>query len=92
VAVNLAKMNADLFMSALIELRMNPHERDGIIWFGASEWYNPKTGESVLRQNRDVNALKRAYSKQVVLSQAKRFGWGVKVENESQFVMMKGGI
>jgi hypothetical protein len=41
------------------------------------------------RQNEEVNAIKRAYSTQVVLSQAKKFGWKLKERSPGKFMVQK---
>ena len=50
----------------------------------------------VIRGKRASDALtasvKRAYSKQVVLSQAKRFGWAVKENAEGQLLIQKARL
>jgi len=39
----------------------------------------------------EMNAIKRAYSTQVVMSQAKKFGWKLKEKSPGKFVVQKAG-
>lgn len=92
--VDLGKVNAELFVKTLQEMGLNPvHDKDNQrILFGSNESLDLRTGKANLFWTRGVNQMKQAYSKQVVLSQAKRFGWGVKELPNNQFQLVKAGL
>ena len=46
--------------------------------------YNKATGKLILPQSFDVNAIKRAYSEQVVQSQAIKHGWRISWRTNEQ--------
>lgn len=80
----MGRIDANLFAAAMRDIGLASAVRNGqdgkpeIVYFGSGEWINVRTGQSQLAAGRDVNAIKRAYSRQVVVSQCKRFGWAFK--------------
>lgn len=71
------KAGAGNVFAALKELNLAPVQRGDIIQFWGGT-INTTTGQAELRESMDLTAIKKAIGKQVVLSQAKRFGWHVK--------------
>lgn len=77
--VDLAKANPDLLKAALQTL-------------GITE-YTFKNGV-VTVQNSPVDSavIKQAYSKQIVISQAKRFGWGIRELADGKLQILKARL
>lgn len=90
VQVDFGKLaSPELLEQTLDALGLNP-VRDGYkIHFGQGEWINIKSGQAQLQRGRDVADLKRAHSKTIVTTQAKRFGWQVKEVGENKFEIVK---
>lgn len=79
--VNLERANPDILREAMNAL--------GVINYA----FNAKTGTVTVRgQSVDVADVKRAYSKQVVLTQAKRFGWTVKEQPDGKLQVLKASM
>jgi hypothetical protein len=85
--VELGKAQPDLLLAALNRLGLSAVRHSDTIYFGRflngisdfdRECYDIKTGQLRLETTRDVAEIKRAYSHQVVQSQAKKFGWQMK--------------
>lgn len=72
-------------IEALVLMGVNPVAIGDLIHFGQNEWINTKTGQSQLQQWREAAEIKRAYSKQVVLTQAKKAGWQIKTNPKDQY-------
>jgi hypothetical protein len=76
--------------AALTALQLNPRMQNGQIRFGfTGEYINPTTGQSQLAPSRDANEIKRAYSAEVIKSQAKRNGWTLKQTGPFAYEAMK---
>lgn len=89
------KTSVNLLVEALNELGEVAHVDTGItgrVQF-RSGWYNTQTGQMTLRQSSDgwlqESQVKRAYSAQVVKSQARRFGWALKETAPYQYQITK---
>jgi hypothetical protein len=79
--VDLGKVNADLLKVAMAALGVTDYE------------YNPKAGKVTMRgQSLSVDEIRHEYTKQVVLSQAKRFGWTVKQSPNGKITMAKARL
>lgn len=65
------------------------HETRNEIYFGIGGRINVKTGASDLPLRTNVNEIKRNYSKTVLKTQAKRFGWQVKEQQDGTFEVVK---
>lgn len=90
VQVELGKMNADLLFSALKEMDLNPTRMiNGMILFGDGEWHDPSKGETMLQTWRDASEIKRAYSAEIIKSQAKKYGWQLKQTGKYEFAVTK---
>lgn len=81
----MGKLSPELLQAALADMGLRPFRQGDILRFGFSEWINIKTGQASLTTTRNVNEIKRAYSRQVVMSQAKRFGWTLTETKPGQF-------
>ena len=86
------KAGAGNVFAALQALGFQPAQQGDVIRFGNGEWINATTGEARLSSNRDVAEISRAVSKQVVLSQAKRFGWSVKEQKDGKLLVQKASF
>lgn len=90
VKVDFGKIaSPELLEQTLDSLGLNPQRNGNKIHFGRGEWINVQSGESLLQQGRDVAELKRAHSKTIVQTQAKRFGWQVKEVAENKFEIVR---
>jgi hypothetical protein len=92
VEVSLAKCNPRHMFAALEDLKLSPRLLPGgVIAFGNNEQIDTNTGKSRLTTLRDVNELRQAYSRQIVLSTAKARGWQVKQNPQSlnKFTIIK---
>jgi len=89
-SVDLGKLDPDLLMKALTEMGLKPVRNGDIIGFGLKEYYNISTGKLMLGLRYSVNEIKRAYSAEIVKTQAKRFGWQIKKTAENKYVAIKG--
>lgn len=59
---------------------------------GYSEYqytFHAASGQITVDGEIELNKVKRAYSRQVVLSQAKRFGWKIKETGEYQYEVIR---
>jgi len=73
--VEIGKLNPELLVAALAAMKLAPRQSGAVIYFGNRESYNTETGKMQMAWNRSANEIKRAYSAEVVKSQAKKFGW-----------------
>lgn len=93
VSVELGKVNPDLLFNSLKALGLNPIKwsDNGTIYFGPSsqEYHNPETGETKLAKGRNAAEIKRAYSAEIIKSQAKRYGWSLKETAPFQYTVVK---
>jgi hypothetical protein len=90
VSVNLGKANLDLLEQALQVIYPRTVLRTGdVIRFNNGESYNATTQELRIRNADSAKLIKRAYSAEVVKSQAKRFGWAIKETAPFQFEVQK---
>lgn len=71
------KTDIDLLVAALRELRLSPRIQGKTVLFGNRESIDCETGRANVMPFRDLREIKRAYSKQVVVSQAAKFGFKV---------------
>lgn len=60
-----------------------------VVRFGSQESFDFTTGKITLAAGRTVAEVKREYSKQVVLGQAKRYGWMVKETAPYEYEILK---
>lgn len=58
-----------------------------LAWYGGG--YNRDTGILTVRNAKEGNAIKRAYSEQMVRAQAQRFGWQVKSLGNNKYEVIK---
>ena len=84
IAVQLERSDTATMMAALTALAFAPQQIGDTIEFGRGEWINTKTGQSRLGALRDVNEIRRAYSREIVKRQVKRFGWTLKQNPKDQ--------
>jgi hypothetical protein len=89
VSVKLEKMEPELLMEALNERNLAPWRQGDWIYFGRNEQYNVKTGVMNAAQSRDINEIKRAYSVQIVKSQAEKYGWELEQVGEFEYEVRK---
>lgn len=93
VEVAVEKMNPELLMAALTALKLDPFQTVGRITFGSGSTYDIVTGRMILKTTRDVTTLtkeiKRAYSAEVVKSQAKKYGWSIKQTAPYEYEVVK---
>jgi hypothetical protein len=87
--VNLGNVNFDLLVKALDDLGLNPRIQNHMIYFGNGESFNNETKEVRVRQTTDVAQIKRAYSAQVVKTQAKKYGWQLKETSPFEYTILK---
>jgi len=79
-SVDLGKVDKDLLKLAMVELGFGLYT------------YSAVTGTlTVPGRDLDLNQVKREYSRQVVISQAKRFGWQFTEKAPGQFQVVKAG-
>jgi hypothetical protein len=79
VTVDAGKMQLDLAEKALAAMGLSPR-RAGLIIGHSSGQYDRETGKATWRGQDRTAELKRAYSFEVVKSQAVRFGWTLKAD------------
>lgn len=89
VSVNLSVSNLDLLVAGLNDIGLRAYKSGQMVYFGTGESFNQKTGELKVRSEQTVNKIKQSYSNQVVLSQAKKFGWQVKKVDQYQYLVSK---
>lgn len=87
--VDLGKAQPDLLEAALNSLNLRARRDGHIVYFGWNESYDAQTGQLRVNSTRDVAEIKRAYSHQVVLSQAKKFGWQIKKVSENKYAVQR---
>lgn len=83
------KTDGDLLYRALSELTLYPTRSGDMIFFGRNESFNTKTGELRIRDAEKVAEIKRAYSAEIVKSQAKKYGWLLKETAPYQYQVIK---
>ena len=82
--------NTELLLAALNELGLSAYRQSAtIIRFGRGEFFDATTGRLEVATSRDVNEIKRAYSNQVVLAQAKKFGWQLKKVAQNKYAVQR---
>lgn len=87
---SLGKISPDLLLAALNDLKLGAVRRSAErIEFGYGESFDITTGQMRLASNHDINEIKRAYSRQVVKSQAAKAGWLLKEIKPGQFQAIK---
>lgn len=84
-----SKFNVPMLMEVLKELGFRDvrHPPRGVIWDGGS--YNMETGVMTVRAEEWGGMIKQAYSRKVVITQAKRFGWSVKTQADGKLLVQK---
>lgn len=92
--VELGKVNKELMIAALRSMGLNPVEQGLAVFFNGGT-YHWKIGGITL-SGYDVEKrtaeLKRAYSAEVVKSQAKKFGWALKETAKYQYEVVKRSV
>lgn len=78
----LTKAINNIMKNAYIQLRDN-----GLVWSGGS--YDKATGMLSVRNEADGKLIKRAYSREIVKSQASRFGWSIKETSQFKYEIIK---
>lgn len=87
--------DATLLFAALQELKLNPQKQGSMIYFAGGTY---RAADNTLTLNGSnvesrTAEMKRAYSGEVVKSQARRFGWTLKQGKEKyQYVVTKRSI
>lgn len=89
VQVQLDKANVDLMQAALTALKLRPYRQGTALMFGNGEWIDTATGKSALAPTRNPAEIKRAYSAEVVKSQARKYGWSLKETAPFQYEVTK---
>jgi hypothetical protein len=84
------KLDPKLLFAAINALKLGAmlDSNGHTVYFGRGEWIDTATGKSSLATTRDVSELKQAYSSQLVLSQARKYGWTVK-QTGNKYVVVK---
>lgn len=78
----LTKAINNIMKNAYVQLRDN-----GLVWSGGS--YDKRTGMLSVRSETDGKLIKRAYSCEIVKSQASRFGWQCKEIGQFKYQIIK---
>lgn len=60
-----------------------------VTWGYGRDGYNKNTGQISVQTKSDGNAIRRAYSAEVVKKTASRFGWQVQQSGENRFAIIK---
>lgn len=89
VGVVLKVSDLDLLRAAIKSLGMVPAGTGQTIYFGNGESFDKERGELRVTSQERAALIKRAYSAEVVKSQARRFGWHLKQTGEYQYEVMK---
>jgi hypothetical protein len=77
--VDLGKANPDILKAALEQLGITRYTfKNGVV--------------TVIGSPVDASVIKQAYSKQIVFTQAKRFGWGVKTLPDGKLQILKARL
>lgn len=87
--VNLGNVNFEQLVEALKAMGQTPIVENDLVYFGYGESFNNKTKELRIKSQDKVAEIKKAYSAQVVKSQAKRFGWQLKEIAPYEYQVMK---
>ena len=87
--VNLGKLDTGMLMAALTTLGLGPVMVSNVIRFGRGESYDIATGKMELGSRYSTSELKRAYSAEVVKSQAKKFGWQITETGPYQYQVIR---
>lgn len=88
--------NSDFLKRALEALGYSVSEANGAI-HGRKSYFESvifENGSLTIRSNSgiDANAIKRAYSREVVTFASKKFGWQLKENSENKFAVQKRGF
>jgi hypothetical protein len=91
VSVALGKVDMVLLEKALNVLYPNSVYRSGpeMIRFGINEYYDKQAQSLAVRTQDQVAQIKRAYSAEVVKSQARKYGWTLKETAPFQYQITK---
>ena len=84
VDVPLGTLSLDLAEKALADMGLNPRRAGLIIGHRAGQ-YDRETGTATWRGQDRTAELKRAYSAQVIKSQAARFGWTLRQSKTDKY-------
>jgi|WetSurMetagenome_2_1015567.scaffolds.fasta_scaffold250179_3 hypothetical protein len=94
IEIDAGKLQTDLALAALAAMSLRPYtaqntQQDPTIYHSQGT-YNPQTGVATWRGIDRTADLKRAYSAEIIKSQAQRFGWNLKQdERTGKYVMQK---
>lgn len=89
VEVKLEKANLELMESALKALKLSPYRQGTALMFGQGEFIDTQSGIARLSPMRNPAEIKRAYSAEVVKSQARKYGWTLKETAPFQYEVTK---
>lgn len=94
VKLELKNVDLELMRKALIGLGKSPHVlyNTRLVWTGkgrVTESYDKTTGQLTVRDETTGGLVKRAYSEQVLLRNAARYGWQVKKTADNQYTMVR---
>lgn len=90
VKLELKNANLDLLTKAINKVGQNAYvqlRENGLVWNGGS--YDKTTGILSVRNGADGKLVKRAYSCEIVKSQASRFGWQCKEIGQFKYQIIK---
>jgi hypothetical protein len=87
--VNIGAANLDLLEQALKTMGHRVTRQGETLYFGDGYSYTRSTQELRIPRAEMANEIKRAYSAEIVLSQAKRFNWTVKKTGPYQYEILK---
>lgn len=96
--IDMGKLDAPTLTTALNRMGLGATNHQGLVSFSGGT-YNVATGQLDARSNRRgfnadslKNNIRKAYSGEVIRSQAKRFGWQVKELGNNKFEVVKRSL
>lgn len=91
MGVRLAVSDLDLLVLALKAMGYQHAQRQGnVVLFGDGiQSFNKDTGEVRVTSQETVAKVKQSYASQVMLSQAKKYGWTVTKTGENKYQLVK---
>lgn len=90
VSVDFGKIaDPKLLEQSIKDLGYHTQINGDVLYVGYNSRINLKTGQAELESGLNVNTIKQNYSKTVLKTQAKRFGWQVKEAQNGTFEVVK---
>lgn len=90
--IDLGKINPEILTAALNRLGLNARIQNGIIRFTGGTFYEGRLTSTSLNAEEQAKEIRRAYSGEVIRTQARKYGWQVKETGKNQLEVIKRSL